>query len=236
MTTKVKDFILKYRRLFIVLIHATLITLAYALSFASRFEIIFYRSPETLSLFTSTILPLLVLRLSSYWYFDLFKGLWRYVGIKDFVSIIKASLLGTLLFAFYIFETARGEGFPRSLFVIDFAYNIMFVGGIRMAIRIYRENIDKVRLKELLSAKNVLIIGAGDAGEMILREMQHNPRLGYNAVGFIDDDRDKRGTTIHGIEVLGNTRDIFRIVKSNEVDEIIIALPSATGKAMRRVV
>jgi len=236
MTTKVKDFILKYRRLFIVLIHATLITLAYALSFASRFEIIFYRSPETLSLFTSTLIPLLVLRLSSYWYFDLFKGLWRYVGLRDLKDIIKASFLGALLFALYIFMATRGDGFPRSIFIMDFTYNILLLGGIRMMVRIYREETDKDRLKEQLNSKNVLIVGAGDAGEMILREMRHNPRLGYNTVGFVDDDRNKRKSTIHGVSVLGNTRDICKLAKEYNVDEVIVALPSATGKAMRRIV
>lgn len=231
-----KELILKYRRVLIVLIHVTLITLAYTLSFASRFEIIFYRSPETLSLLASTLIPLLVLRLSTYWYFDLFKGLWRYVGLRDLKDIIKASFLGTLLFALYIFMTTRGDGFPRSIFVMDFAYNILLTGGIRMMVRIYREETDKDRLKEQLDSKNVLIVGAGDAGEMILREMRHNPRLGYNPVGFVDDDRNKRKSTIHGVSVLGNTRDICKLAKEYSVDEVIVALPSATGKAMRRIV
>lgn len=231
-----KEFILKYRRVLIVLIHVALITLAYTLSFASRFEVIFYLSPETLSLFASTLIPLLVLRLSTYWYFDLFKGLWRYVGLRDLKDIIKASFLGTLLFALYIFMTTRGDGFPRSIFVMDFAYNILLAGGIRMMVRIYREETDKDRLKEQLDSKNVLIVGAGDAGEMILREMRHNPRLGYNPVGFVDDDRNKRKSTIHGVSVLGNTRDICKVAKECNVDEVIVALPSATGKAMRRIV
>lgn len=231
-----KELILKYRRLIIVLAHIALIALAYFLSFASRFEVIFYRSPEYLSLFALTLIPLLVLRLSSYWYFDLFKGLWRYVSVRDLIDIIKASLLGSLLFALYIFAVAKEYGFPRSVFVIDAAYNVLVVGGIRMAVRLFREGPDKGRPDEELNSKNVLIIGAGDAGEMMLREMQNNPRLGYNPVGFVDDDRSKRKSTIHGVPVLGNTRDICKLVELYNVDDIVIALPSATGKAMRRIV
>ncbi len=236
MTVKMKELILKYRRTIIVFIHAAIIAAAYLLSFASRFELIFYKTPGNLSLFLSTLTPILVLRLISYWYFDLFKGLWRYVGLRDLKDIIKASFLGTLLFALYIFMTTRGDGFPRSIFVMDFAYNILLAGGIRMLVRIYREETDKDRLKEQLDSKTVLIVGAGDAGEMILREMRHNPRLGYNPVGFVDDDRGKRKSTIHGVSVLGNTRDICKVAKECNVDEVIVALPSATGKAMRRIV
>lgn len=230
------DFILKYRRVLIVLIHITLIIIAYTLSFVSRFDLGFYHSSENSSLFTLTLLPLLLIRLSSYWYFDLFKGLWRYVGLRDLKDIIKASFLGTLLFALYIFMTTRGHGYPRSIFIIDFAYNILLIAGIRMMVRIYREGTEKVGLEEQKDIKNVLIIGAGNAGEMILREMHQNPRLGYNPVGFVDDDRGKRKSTIHGVAVIGNTRDICKLAKEYNINEVIIALPSATGKAMRRIV
>jgi len=79
-------------------------------------------------------------------------------------------------------------------------------------------------------------VGAGDAGEMILREMMKNPRLGYSPIGFVDDDRNKRKNTIHGFTVYGNTRDIPELVKKHDVNEVVIALPSATGKAIMRIV
>lgn len=231
-----QDFILKYRRILIVLTHAVLIILAYIFSFTSRFEISFYRSSENLSLLILTLPPLLICRLLSYWYFDLFVGLWRYAGLKDLTDIIKASLLGTLLFALYIFMATRGQGFPRSIFIIDTAYNIILIGGIRMLVRLYREGTEKVGLEAPKDNKNVMIIGAGNAGEMLLREMHQNPRLGYNPVGFVDDNRRKRKTAIHGVAVLGNTRDICKLVKQYKIEEVIIALPSATGTAMRRIV
>lgn len=236
MITNIKPFILKYRRVIVVSIHASLIVLAYSLSFLSRLESSFYLSSEYSTLFALTIIPLLFSRLTSCWYFGIFKGLWSYTGIEDLLNIIKASFLGTLLFSLYIFAMTRGEGFPRSILIIDLAYNILFIGGIRMAVRLYKEGTGKIKLKASSDAKNVLIVGAGDAGEMILREMQHNPKLGYNPVGFVDDDRSKRKETIHGVAVLGNTRDMCRVVRDYSVDEVVVALPSATGKAMRRIV
>lgn len=120
-----KELILKYRRPIIVLAHITLVASAYLLSFISRFDLGFFYSPEYLTLFLGTLLPLLVVRLASYWYFDLFKGLWRYVSVGDLLNIIKASALGTLLFGLYI--AISGEvRVPRSIFVIDIAYNIIF--------------------------------------------------------------------------------------------------------------
>ena len=230
-----KELILRYRRLIIVLAHISLIASAYLLSFFSRFEFGFFYSPQYMNLFLGTLLPLLAVRLASYWYFDLFKGLWRYVSVGDLLNIIKASALGTLLFSLYV-AIAGESGFPRSIFLIDFAYNIILSGGIRVVVRIYREGPDKLKLNDRLNARNIIVVGAGDAGEMILREMQNNPRLGYNPVGFVDDDRNKKKLMIRGVSVLGNTRDICKLAKEYDVEEVIIALPSATGKAMRRIV
>ena len=232
-----KELILKYRRPLVFILQVSLIVISYFLSFASRFELtFFYKRPEYLTLFFKTLPVLLLLRTVSYWYFDLYKGLWRYVSVKDLRSIISASFAGTLLFALYTFVIVRHPGFPRSVLVIDFAYNILFFGGIRMIVRLYRESRAKANRNEGDNSNNVLIVGAGDSGEMILREMIKNPRLGYTPVGFVDDDRKKRKNTIHGYTVFGNTRDIPMVVDKYDVSEVLIAVPSATGKAIRRIV
>lgn len=228
--------LLKYRLFLIVPMHGLLIITSYFLAFASRLDISFYNSNVYHWIFISTLIPLLAIRLLSYWYFDLFQGLWRYVGLKDLKDIIKASLLGTMLFALYIFIVMRGEGFPRSILLIDFTYNIILAGGIRMIVRIFREETIKFSIKNLPDSKNVLIVGAGSAGEMILREMRNNPRLGYNPVGFVDDDSSKLKARIHGVSVLGSTSELVNIVAQYEVKEVIIAIPSAKGKTIRKIV
>lgn len=232
-----KDLILKFRRPLILLLQVSLIIVAYFLSFASRLELTFYyKQPEYLSLFFKTLPFLVLLRTVSYWYFDLYKGLWRYVSVKDLRCIVSASFVGTLLFALYTFVIVKHPGFPRSVLVIDFAYNILLFGGVRVVVRLYREYRAKANHKEVNTCNNVLIVGAGDSGEMILREMIKNPRLGYTPVGFVDDDRKKRKNTIHGYTVFGNSRDIPMLVDKYDATEVLIAIPSATGEAIRRIV
>ncbi len=220
----------------IVPMHVALIAISYFLAFASRLDVSFFNSDMYHRVFISTLAPLLAVRLFSYWYFDLFQGLWRYVGVTDLKDIIKASLLGTMLFALYVFIVMRGEGFPRSVLAIDFIYNIVLIGGIRMIVRMFREATVKSSIKDLPESKNVLIVGAGSAGEMILREMRNNPRLGYNPVGFVDDDVSKHKTRIHGMSVLGSSSDITSIASQYGVEEVIIAIPSAKGKTIRKIV
>ncbi len=220
----------------IVPMHVALIAISYFLAFASRLEVSFFNSDMYHRVFISTLAPLLAVRLFSYWYFDLFQGLWRYVGVTDLKDIIKASLLGTMLFALYVFIVMRGEGFPRSVLAIDFIYNIVLIGGIRMIVRMFREATVKSSIKDLPESKNVLIVGAGSAGEMILREMRNNPRLGYNPVGFVDDDVSKHKTRMHGMSVLGSSSDITSIASQYGVEEVIIAIPSAKGKTIRKIV
>lgn len=233
-----KQLILTFRFPIVVLTQLTLITLAYFLAFASRFELTFvYEQPQYLALFLTTLPVLILIRMFSYWHFNLFKGLWRYVSMKDLIGIVYASLAGTVCFVAYIFIVAHEYKFPRSILLMDFAYNILCFGGIRMLVRVYREGISsKSDEAEGVSAKKVLIIGAGDAGEMILREMMKNPRLGYKATGFVDDDRRKRKTAIHGVPVLGNTNDIPRLILNHQIEEVILAIPSAAGIDVSRII
>ncbi|MDI6727155.1 MAG: nucleoside-diphosphate sugar epimerase/dehydratase, partial [Smithellaceae bacterium] len=202
----------------------------------SRLDFTLYQSPAYFYLFVWTAPFLLVIRLFACWYFDLFQGMWRFVSLTDLKDIISAALLGTLLLAIFIFLTIRGEGFPRSILVIDFAYNIILLGGIRMAVRIFRESNTQVRPEESPALKPILIVGAGAAGEMILREIKANPRLGYDPVGFVDDDKNKFKSTIHGVAVLGDTDHLSELVQRYQIAEAIIAIPSAGSRTIRKIV
>lgn len=232
------DLLLAYRRPFIFFIESLLVILSFFLAFISRFDAGFaYSEPRYFQIFIATLPAVILLRLLSYWYFDLFKGLWRYVSVKDLTNIIKASFAGTVLFTLYVYVIANERDLPRSIPLIDFAYNILLFSGIRMAVRLYRERGATLHTGlEVKDGQNVIIVGAGDAGEMIVREMMKNPRLGYHPVGFVDDDRRKHKKTIHGYPVLGKTEDVAALVKEYGVNEILIAIPSATGKEIGRIV
>ena len=184
---------------------------------------------------------LLAVKLAAFYAFGLYRGLWRYTGIVDLQSVLKASSAATAVIALAILFLYRFQGFSRSIFILDWGLTIFLVGGVRVAARVFTTN----HIGDLLAfgrhkgpsrkaRKRLLIIGAGDAGEKFLREILDNPRVHYQPVGFLDDDPRKKGKAIHGIPVLGAVVDIGDLPAA--YDEILIAIPSARGDEMRRVV
>jgi FlaA1/EpsC-like NDP-sugar epimerase len=164
--------------------------------------------------------------------------MWRFVGMRDLVKLIQAVTFSSILSVVLLFLIFRLEGYPRSVFIIDWFVVLIFIGGSRFAYRLFREGV----FKSLFGAQDknragirVLIVGAGRAGELILREILGNSHYGFLPVGFVDDNRSKRSSTIHGYRVLGNTRDIPRLVKEHSIEEIFLAIPSASSKAKRRI-
>ncbi|MBF0468943.1 MAG: polysaccharide biosynthesis protein, partial [Desulfamplus sp.] len=177
-----------------------------------------------------------------YFFFDLYKGMFRYVGISDLWNLFKASLAATLLILFGIFIFSRFDGFSRAVLIIDWCLTFLLTGGLRLLVRYMyhkylrqRDNGEKFSMFSSKKQIPVLLIGAGNAGEKILREMIENPRLNYHVAGFIDDNPDKKGRSIHGIPVLGKVNELEAIASKHEIQEIIISVPSATGVQMRTI-
>ncbi len=178
------------------------------------------------------MLPFIILgRLAIFWFFGLYRGMWRYAGVKDFSSIVKAVTLGSAILAAAIFFLRLP--YSRTVLAVDWLLNLAFIGGTRFTVRMWREWCSERRRE---TTKRVLIMGAGDAGEMVLREMRSHSGVKYLPLGFIDDHRRKQGMSIHGVKVLGRREDIPRIVKEKDIEEIIIAMPSASGKVIRNIV
>jgi len=226
-----KSFLLIYRRPFIILVHLLLIIAAYILSFILRFD---FRLPETYGQTIIKTIPLLiVIKLLIFNYFGLFTGLWRYVNIDDIWRIIKASSLSTAVFIIGVILIHSANGFPRSVFLLDWIVCTGLTGGARFAARLFRE---KFKPAINIKMKRVLIVGAGEAGVMILREAKHNKNAGMEIVGFIDDSPAKRNSHIHTVKILGTRRDISVIVQEQNIDEIIIAMPSASGADIRDII
>jgi FlaA1/EpsC-like NDP-sugar epimerase len=187
------------------------------------------------------ILPWLIpLKIAALFYFDLYKGMWRYTGIHDLINLLKAVTVSSIAVTFVLLISLHFVGFSRGVFVIDAMLTLLLLGGFRMGIRLIftgRER-DKISLFKRRSkkTKNVLIIGAGDAGEMLAREVRDNPHLDYDIVGFIDDNPHKVGRAIHGISILGELEEMKKIAASSHADEIVIAMPSASAVNIRRAV
>jgi FlaA1/EpsC-like NDP-sugar epimerase len=186
------------------------------------------------------ILALLVIKLLCFYFFRLYRGLWRYTSLKDLLGIIKATLTASGIGLMWFFLVQRAVDIARTVFVIDWMVTFLGVTAIRLAIRLYfqRQRIEESdqSIRRRLVKRRLLIIGAGNAGEQVLREMLINRRLAYDVVGFLDDDKSKRHRIIHGVEILGGTGELDRIIQERNVEEILIAIPSATSRQMRRLV
>jgi FlaA1/EpsC-like NDP-sugar epimerase len=211
----------------VVAIHLFLIALANYLAFWLRFD---GDIPPNQYARMMTLLPWLgLVRTVTFVPFRLYEGLWRYTGIWDLRNIITATAVSSLVF-WGIAHGVFGEtDYPRSVFVIDAVLLIFFMGGIRLTRRIYREIAPAER--EL----RVLIFGAGDAGEMVVRDMKNNEFYEYEPVGFVDDDATKVGQRIHGVPVLGTRADLAEILRKTEPHEVLVAMPRAESTTLRSV-
>ena len=169
-------------------------------------------------------------------YFDLYTGMWRYTGIKDLISILKAASASFLVTLFIFTFFLRLLAFSKAVLLIDLVLTITTLAGVRILIRIYFEYFQKTNPYSPTTIRNVLIIGAGDAGERLCREIIRNGELNYKVVGFIDDNKSKIGKKIHGAEVYANIDSLKRVIISTNAKVVMIAIPSANHKQMRAIV
>ena len=213
----VRDIIVRYRLFSLTLLFLLQAALANYLSFLLRFE----SMPPSVYLnqFLIYLPVLLSLRLVFFLLAGLYKGVWRYAGISDLMKIINSTTFGSIAF-FLIVRYGIGDvDYPRSIYVLDCVLCIIISGGGRLFIRVLRESM----IQEPLG-KKTLIIGAGDAGEMIVREMKSHEHP-YTPIGFVDDDPRKKGLTIHGVPVLGQSHMIPELIEKYKPDEILISSP-----------
>ncbi len=176
---------------------------------------------------------LLVARGSVFVFFRLYEGLWKYSSIWDLCQIVFGVAVSSTLFVLALWLPTGVINYPRSVILIDALVLICLLGGARLGRRIFRE----IRqVKRVGHVRRVLVFGAGDAGEMIVRDMKNNPSYDYEPIGFLDDDRAKVGRRIHGVAVLGTRKNLPWILNTQGVDEILIAIPSAEPGVIREIV
>ena len=186
------------------------------------------------------LLWIVPLKFAIFFFFKLYRGMWRYTSIGDFWALARACLVSSVLIILILLITTRFMGYSRGVFLIDLLLTFILTGGARMVIRSYfasRISSDSItRISNKIKLNRVLIIGAGAAGEKILREILDNYTLHYDVVGFIDDDYTKQGRSIHGIPVLGNVAHLKKVLQKEDIQQILIAVPSASGDQIRRIV
>jgi UDP-GlcNAc:undecaprenyl-phosphate GlcNAc-1-phosphate transferase len=206
------------RRIFEVFLDAFLITLAYYSAFALLFPS-FEDSPNW-TLFLKSLPLLIVVKLGAFLVVGVYRGLWRYTSVSDLLTFLKGVLLGSMLSALGILLLYRFEGFSRTVFVLEGILLLLLVVGSRLAFRLIRQALP---LASSGDEQKVLIYGAGDGGEMVLRELKNNPTWNYQAVGFIDDDPLKKGKVIHGLRVYDGNGSLSDLCRTKSISEILIS-------------
>jgi FlaA1/EpsC-like NDP-sugar epimerase len=221
----VRRWLIKHRRLPIACLHVALIVLANYLAFALRFDSAVPRWE-----FYEPLLGLVIIRATVFVPFRLYEGLWRYTGIDDLRNIVAGVVLSTAVFAAYVYGYLGLTAYPRSVLVIDMLVLVFLMGGLRLSRRLH------LMVHNLKGAKKILIYGAGDAGEMIVRDIRNNGAF-YQAqpIGFIDDNPAKHGQRIHGVPVLGSGDQLHEILRTQRPDEVLLAIPSASPALVRRI-
>src|SRR6266850_5446366 len=213
---------------------AVLIVAAWQLTFFLRFDKstpVFYRH----LLDWQVIAVVVAIKLTVFVLFGFYNRWWRYVSTRDMwgaargVTVASAAAYLTL----YAFPPNHTSRLPHSIAAFDFLLLLAFVAGTRL---LARTLIERPPAGLVAHGKEVLIVGAGDAGQLMVREMQRNRQLHYTPIGFVDDDPRKRGDRIHGVRVLGTTDDLAHVLRDNKPDEVLIAIPSASGSVRQQVV
>lgn len=229
-----------------VCIHVVLFALALFLAFGLCYN--FKAFQLWFRPFFLPLLPIVVaLRLVVFASMRMFRGSWRYVGMRDVMAVVKATYLSTFLFvvAFWTIEWATykysGQGgffsnrgqFPQAVFLLDLGTTIATICGARILVRLYHEEIRPVAAA---GHRVCLILGAGDTGETLLREILRMPVERYRVVGFLDDDASKHGSLIHGVPVLGGLADLRQTCERHQVEELLLATPGLSQKRLRSLV
>jgi FlaA1/EpsC-like NDP-sugar epimerase len=220
-------------------------TAAIALSvlgaFVLRLDWAFTRSPEYTATFTFVLIAALAIKIPVFFFFGLYSRYWRYAGVRDLAIVILAEFAASALLALAVsvaLQLSIIPFVPRSVLAIDALLAVACLAGIRLSIRMIAEplGIGGGRYAAAGGVRRVLVAGAGDAGHLIVREMHKNPQLGLRPVGFIDDQPSKLGKRIHDVPVVGVLGDLEAVVARLQIDEVVLAMPKASGTVIRSLV
>ncbi|WP_026362316.1 polysaccharide biosynthesis protein [Geopsychrobacter electrodiphilus] len=229
-----KQLFKEHRFWIIVGFKIAVIAASLLLAYLFRFDFAFTRVPWSHYL---QFLPFLIaIKLAIFWWQGTFRGWWRYVSIADVVDLGRANFFASIAFILYVVFIHRLDGIPRSVLFLDGFICFSMMAGARFLTRAVRENYLPMQTQRRNQTLRTLIIGAGFAGQAIAKEIRQNPDLPHKVVGFIDDDPEKKGRRFAGFSVLGNHDQLEELVRRTRAEELIIAIPSATGMQIQDIV
>ncbi len=217
----------------IIFIDFQLIFLSYIISFFLRFDFII--PSQFLKMMFFTLPVVLGIKIFTYIYFNIHRIIWKFTGISDLIKIIKVSSFNNALFALILFALIGFKGYPRSVILIDWFLTIMFLGGSRIACRHLATLIkDSNNHRNPSTTKKCIILGSGEAAEGLIREMVSG-KIDYIPLAILDDDPKKWGLYLHNVKIYGPIKDIGVLLDKFRIDEIVIAIPSATRAQMAQI-
>ena len=219
------------RRIFEVFLDAFLITFSYYSAYVLLFGVRLEYTPNW-DLFIRTAPLLVILKLFAFLAVGVYRGLWRYTGVSDLITFTKGVVAGSVLSVFAVLLIYRFQNFSRAVFVVDAIILLLMLVGSRMAFRLIREFLPAGAHAD---GRRVLIYGAGDGGEMVLRELRNNSALNYRPIGFIDDDPLKKGKVINGLQVFDANGSLADICHDKSIQEILISSEKISKQALERM-
>src|SRR5690349_16772731 len=224
--------LLSPHRIWQLLVDAAIVAASWWIAFQLRFD---HGLPLKYSqLFNRTILLVVAIKLAVFIAFGFYNRWWRYVSVRDMWAIARGVVVACLVadVTVYLVSPVHGFRLPRSIAAMDLLITLALIAGARLLTRTVME---RPGLGVVARGKEVIVVGAGDAGRLVVQEMQRSRMLAYTPIGFVDDDERKRNTRILGVRVLGTLEELPRVVREYHPDEVLIAIPSASGEIRRRV-
>ncbi|HVS86391.1 MAG TPA: nucleoside-diphosphate sugar epimerase/dehydratase [Gaiellaceae bacterium] len=225
--------LLTRHRLWQLLVDAAIVALSWWLAFQLRFDQampVYYAH-----LLRETILVVLGIKLAVFVAFGFYNRWWRYVSIRDMWATVRGVVVACVIadLTVYLMSPVHNVPLPKGIAAMDLLFTLGAVAGVRL---LARTVIERPGLGVVARGKEVIVVGAGDAGRLIVQEMQRSRMLRYTPIGFVDDDPRKRGARILGVRVLGTIADLPHLVREHKPDEVLLAMPSVSGDVRRRIV
>jgi len=186
-----------------------------------------------LELFWECLLVVMIVKPLVFVVTGFYNSMWRYASVQDAVEIFKGVTISSILAVSVVVFLRQFTPIPRSIFVLDGFLLFALLAASRLVWRIWRET---YVVRRSCEGPNTLIVGAGDAGSLLLKEIRRQPHSAYSVCGFVDDDPEKKGMKLHGVPVLGTTKQLRSLIIANEIEDVIIAMPSADGKTIRSII
>jgi UDP-GlcNAc:undecaprenyl-phosphate GlcNAc-1-phosphate transferase len=218
------------RRVFEVLLDVVLIILAYWSAYAMKFGA--FTDSSAWTLFLQTLPVLVFFKMAAFLVLGVYRGIWRYTSVDDLITFVKAVAVGSVISILVLLFAFRFQGFSRTVFILDGLFMLMLLAGSRLAFRLFR---NVLPVAQAGVGRRVLIYGAGDGGELFLRELRNNRDWQYSPVGFLDDDPAKTRKVIHGLKVLGGSSDLIAVCREHRINEVLISSSHMSAERVREI-